>query len=351
MPNGSPHKIELPRLIMAGGGIIEGIGKELSALGVERVGVLTSKTPFRLLGGKLERSLETSGIEYRFFLDDGKPHESVRDEFLETIGTGIDGLVGVGGGRVLDISKLIAEKLGTEFFSVPTIPSHDGIASPLVSILSGDIRSSRFAKTPQAVFADISVLVTAPHQYIASGFGDVIGKYTAVKDWRLAHLLLGEYYGEYTADLALECAEIMMKRAEEVGEGSAEGVRALVEALINCGILISIAGTSRPCSGSEHLFSHALDQIRHTSSFHGQQVGIGTIMMSYLHDADWEKVRNSLAEAKAPTSAKELGVSDEVIVEALVRAASIRPDRYTILGEKGLSEKAAVDLARATRVI
>jgi glycerol-1-phosphate dehydrogenase [NAD(P)+] len=73
--------------------------------------------------------------------------------------------------------------------------------------------------------------------------------------------------------------------------------------------------------------------------------------MSYLHDADWEKVRASLAEAKAPTSAKELGVSDEVIVEALVRAASIRPDRYTILGEKGLSEKAAVDLARATRVI
>jgi glycerol-1-phosphate dehydrogenase [NAD(P)+] len=124
-----------------------------------------------------------------------------------------------------------------------------------------------------------------------------------------------------------------------------------VEALVNCGILISIAGTSRPCSGSEHLFSHALDKVRGTSTFHGQQVGVGTIMMSYLHDADWERVRNSLIEAKAPTSGRELGASDEQVIQALTLAASMRPDRYTILGEKGLSERAALDLAKVTRVI
>lgn len=351
MPEARPHRIELPRVIVVGDDIVGKIGGELAALGVRRVGVLTSKTPFKLVGNRIEESLKASGLEFQFFLDNGRPHDGLRDDFLAAMRTKIDGVLGVGGGRVLDVSKLIAEKSGTSFFSFPTIPSHDGIASPLVSAVGGSTRSSRFVKTPQAVFADLSVLTGSPHQYVASGFGDVIGKYTAVKDWRLAHLLLGEYYGEYTANMALESAEMMMRKAEEVGEGGPGGIRELVEALVNCGILIGIAGTSRPCSGSEHLFSHALDQIKGKSTFHGQQVGVGTIMMSYLHDADWEKVRNSLSEAKAPTSGKELGATDEQVVKALTLAASMRPDRYTILGEKGLNERAAQDLAKITRVI
>lgn len=351
MSNAGLHRIELPRVIVVGNDIVERIGEELSALGAKNVGILTSKTPFKLLGRRIEGSLKASGIGFQFFLDNGRPHEVLRDDFLANVKIKMDGVLGVGGGRVLDASKLIAEKSGVSFFSFPTIPSHDGIASPLASTGEGGVRHSRFVRTPQAIFADISVLAGSPHQYVASGFGDVIGKYTAVKDWRLAHLILGEYYGEYTANMALGSAEAMMRKAEEVGNDSPAGIRDLVEALVNCGILISIAGTSRPCSGSEHLFSHALDKVRGTSTFHGQQVGVGTIMMSYLHDADWERVRNSLIEAKAPTSGRELGASDEQVIQALTLAASMRPDRYTILGEKGLSERAALDLAKVTRVI
>jgi len=349
MPNGRRHKIELPRLILAGEDIVGSIGEELLELGFKSVGVLTSKTPLQLLGDKIEGSLKASGVEYRFFLDNGQPHEVLRDDFIASIRMKMDAVVGIGGGRVLDVSKLIAEKSNVSFISVPTVPSHDGIASPMVSLAGGRTRYSRFVRTPQAIFADISVLVASPHKYVVSGFGDVIGKYTATKDWRLAHLLLGEYYGEYTANQAAECAHIMMRKAEEVGEGTKEGIRALVEALVNCGILIGTAGTSRPCSGSEHLFSHALDQFRAPSP-HGQQVGVGTVMMSYLHNADWEGVRNSLIKAKAPTSARELGVDEATLVRALTLAASMRPDRYTILGERGLNERAANALAKATRV-
>jgi len=351
MANRRFHKIELPRLILAGEDIIGSIGDELAGLGVKAVGILTSRTPYQLLGEKLKKTLDDSGIENQVFQDNGHPHEELRDDFLSSVRIKMDGVLGMGGGRVLDVCKLIAEKSNVSFFSVPTVPSHDGIASPLVSLVSGRTRTSRFVKTPQAIFADISVLAAAPHQYVASGFGDVVGKYTAVRDWRLAHLLFGEYYGDYTANLALECANMMMRTAEAVGEGTKEGTRELVEALVNCGILISIAGTSRPCSGSEHLFSHALDRIRQGASLHGQQVGVGTIMMSYLHQADWERVRDSLAKAKAPTSARELGLSDEVVVEALTQAAAIRPERYTILGERGINEKAAYALAKATKVI
>jgi glycerol-1-phosphate dehydrogenase [NAD(P)+] len=92
-----------------------------------------------------------------------------------------------------------------------------------------------------------------------------------------------------------------------------------------------IAGSSRPCSGSEHLFSHALDRVSEKPSLHGEQCGVGAIMMMYLHGGDWRKVRSALHAIGAPTTAKELGVTNEEIIEALVGAHAVRPERYTIL--------------------
>ena len=112
-----------------------------------------------------------------------------------------------------------------------------------------------------------------------------------------------------------------------------------------------IAGSSRPASGSEHLFSHALDILAPKPALHGEQVGIGTIMMLYLYgDPKWKKVRNVLQKIGAPITARELGISEEIIIKALTIAHTIRP-RYTILGEKGLTWEAAEKLARATGVI
>ena len=128
-----------------------------------------------------------------------------------------------------------------------------------------------------------------------------------------------------------------------------EDVSILIEALISSGVATGIAGSSRPCSGSEHLFSHTLDLIAPTAALHGEQCGVGCIMMAYLHEANWKRVKDSLARVGAPINANELGIADEYILKALMKAHEIR-DRYTIL-RNGLSEEKAISIAKATLVI
>jgi glycerol-1-phosphate dehydrogenase [NAD(P)+] len=140
-------------------------------------------------------------------------------------------------------------------------------------------------------------------------------------------------------------AEIIMEKNSKVYDN----ISILVEALISSGVAIGIAGSSRPCSGSEHLFSHTLDLICERPALHGEQCGVGTILMAYLHGADWQNVKASLKKCSAPTTAKELGIDREKIVEAMTRAHKVR-DRYTILRD-GLTEKIARDVAEKTGVI
>jgi glycerol-1-phosphate dehydrogenase [NAD(P)+] len=113
---------------------------------------------------------------------------------------------------------------------------------------------------------------------------------------------------------------------------------------------MSIAGSSRPASGSEHKFSHALDAMAPKPALHGEQCGVGTIMMAYLHGGDWQRIRQALQSIGAPVDARGLGVEDRCIIQALLHAKDIRPERYTILGE-GLTKKAAQELAKVTMVI
>jgi glycerol-1-phosphate dehydrogenase [NAD(P)+] len=132
---------------------------------------------------------------------------------------------------------------------------------------------------------------------------------------------------------------------------SEEGLRILLEALISCGVSMSIAGSSRPCSGSEHLFSHALDVIRPNHAMHGERCGVGTIMMTYLHGGNWKRIRDSLKRLGAPTNARELGVEKEDVLKALKMATSIRPERYTILNKLNLRRQSYEHLAKVTDVI
>jgi glycerol-1-phosphate dehydrogenase [NAD(P)+] len=129
------------------------------------------------------------------------------------------------------------------------------------------------------------------------------------------------------------------------------GLRILLEALISCGVAMSIAGSSRPCSGSEHLFSHALDMITGDHAMHGEQVGIGSILTAFLHGSNWRRIRSTLEEIGAPTTANQLGVKDEDIVKALDLAATIRPERYTILQKLHLNYESCRTVAKATGVI
>jgi glycerol-1-phosphate dehydrogenase [NAD(P)+] len=207
------------------------------------------------------------------------------------------------------------------------------------------------AKPPVGILADIDVIASAPRRLLASGCGDLVSKLTAVKDWELAHRVTGEYYGSYSASLALMSANTVLDHSRTLGRFDKDSVRELVEALISTGVAAGIAGSSRPCSGSEHLFSHYLDILAPESGLHGEKCGMGTVMMAKLHGIDWRRVRSALKNVGAPVEASQIGVDDSKVIESLTKASSIRPDRYTILSKKKLTRKTAALLARSTGVI
>jgi len=272
----------------------------------------------------------------------------------------IDILIGVGGGSVIDVTKLAAFEVKKSFISVPTSAAHDGIASPRASLKHSKGSISKTAISPLAILADTKIIHKAPYRMVASGCADVISNISAVMDWELAHRLKHEEFSSHSAVLAKTAAQLLLESAEDIRANTEESVWIAVKAMIVSGVAMSVAGNTRPASGSEHMFSHMLDHLglgimlkgkRHKKPMHGEQCGVGAIMMVYLHGGDWEKIRDALKKIGAPTSSEELGISKKKIVEALVRAQEIRPERYTILGETGLTQKAAKKVAKTTGVI
>lgn len=353
MVSGGTHIIELPKRVVVGSGVINEIPRylrELELLG--EVVVLTGPTATKRWGREIETILKDDGFEVQP-LEVRSASIDEAERVLEEVGGSVRIVIGVGGGKVLDVAKYVAFKRGLELVLVPTVPSHDGVASPFASIKGLQRPVSMRTKMPMLIVADIDVMASAPRRHILAGYGDLLGKLTAVLDWRLAHKLRGEYYGEYAASLALMSAKHVMRMYEmfKAKNIPKEAIRNLVEALISSGVAMGIAGSTRPASGSEHMFAHALDLVANYPALHGEEVGIGTIMMLYLHGKNWKRVRRIMREVGLPTTARELGVGDYQVIKALTIAHTIRPERYTILGEKGLTWEAAERLARITGVI
>jgi len=344
--------MQLPREVLIGKNVAPSVGETLARLGFHGPALMvTGQKVISIAGDTVLDSLKQAGFKSSTIIVESSTTEQVSRVEDEIRRTKPDIVVGVGGGKDIDVAKLSSMKAAARFLSVPTAASHDGIASPLVSMKGLDRPYSYVAHSPIAIVADTSIIAKSPYRLIASGCGDVVAKYTAVRDWKLAHRIKNEYYGDYAAELALMSSRLVMRNASSIRAMSDSGVRTLVEALISCGVAMSIAGTSRPCSGAEHLFSHALAMIAPKPALHGEQCGVGTIMCAYLHGANWQLIKDVLHRIGAPTTAKDLGVEPEYIVKALTMAHSIRPERYTILGESGLTREAAQKVATLTGVI
>jgi len=343
--------MQLPREVLVGNGTIERVAEISQKLGVTKSALLIAGSRTYDIAGKTVRELlEKEGINVDTFLV-----ESATVKDLEAVEEKIRILkpqvvFGVGGGTKIDVAKLSSARQEAPFISVPTTASHDGIASPLSSVKGFGKPYSVMAQAPIAIIADTNIIMQAPWRFAVSGCGDVIAKFTAVKDWKLAHEEKNEYYGSYAASLALMSAKLVMQNAGLIKPESEEGLRVLIEALISCGVSMSIAGSSRPCSGSEHLFSHALDMIKPNHGMHGEQCGVGAIMMAYLHRANWKRIKDTLKELGAPTKACELGIEKEDVVKALCMASTIRPERYTILNKLNLNTETCEKIAKTTEV-
>lgn len=346
------HYMQLPREVIVGNGTIERIPEVVSRIGLKgKALILSDNQCYKIAGEKVSNELEKAGLTPDFLLvksmtvDDLINIEKALREQKPRV------LFGVGGGTIIDAAKISSASQNLPFISIPTTVSHDGIASPLASIKGSEKPYSVLAQSPMAIVADIEIISQAPWRFVISGCGDIISKYTAVKDWQLAHSEKGEYYGGYAASLALMSAKLVTANANLIATKDNEGLRVLLEALISCGVAMSIGGSSRPCSGSEHLFSHALDLINSNHAMHGEQCGVGAILTSFLHGSNWQKIKKTLKHIGAPTTAEELCVKEDEIVKALQMASEIRPERYTILHKLKLNYNACETVARATGII
>ncbi len=345
--------IRLPRHVVVGHDALEDVVAVIDDLRLgQRPLVVMSETPRAVAGERIVADFEAGGYAPEELLIEEASFETVKEVAAAARENRVDFLVGVGGGTVIDVAKMAGEQVDLGFVSVPTAASHDGIVSGRGSIPEEDTRHSVAAEPPLAVVADTGILAEAPWELTTAGCADIISNSTAVKDWRLAERLQGVEYSEYAAALSQMTAEMLMDNASSIHPGLEESAWVVVKALVSSGVAMSIAGSSRPASGAEHLFSHRLDRLVPGTALHGHQVGVGSILVEFLHSGEnggWRRIRDALAEIGAPTTAAALGVDAETVIEALTTAHSIR-DRYTILGN-GMSEPAAREAARRTNVI
>jgi len=344
--------MNFPRQVLAGHGCISQTGEMCEDFELKGTAlIVTGPTTGALAAGTVRDFLVQKKYEVQQIqVGDATQQNLVKvEEVAKDVRASF--LLGVGGGSKIDLAKLASANLKKPFLSVPTSASHDGLASPRASIKDGGNSLSLNASVPMGVVADTALIVKAPYRLLASGCADVISNSTAILDWQLSDRLRTEDFSSSAANLAKYAAESMIDNAAAIKPNLEESVWVAIRPIIISGISMAVAGSSRPTSGSEHMFSHLLDKIAPGKALHGEQCGVGSIMMMYLHGGNWQRIRDALQMIGAPTSSKELGVSREQLIEALVHAHEIRTDRYTILGDRGLTPDAAERLATITKVI
>jgi glycerol-1-phosphate dehydrogenase [NAD(P)+] len=345
--------MELPRSVVVGHDALGEVGRTSRSLGLDGTALLICDgITEKIAGERVADILREAGYFIETVVIAEADEGAIAGAVEAAKSSRARFMVGVGGGRPIDVAKCASYRMKMPFVSVPTAASHDGIVSSRASIINSKGRKeSQSAHPPLALVADTGIICKAPKRLLAAGCGDIISNYTAVLDWKLAHRLKREYFSSYAASLSEMSARLLIEQAESIKPGLEESAWFVVKALVSSGVAMSIAGSSRPASGAEHAFSHKLDETAAKPGLHGEQCGVGSIMMMYLHGGDWRGIREALRAVGAPTTAAEIGVSGVEVVQALCHAHEVRPERYTILGDNGLTEDAAWNLAKATKVV
>lgn len=341
--------INIPSLLKIGSGKIAKIGKYLSDRKFMKTAIFFSEGIENIVASKLYSGLEKFSIEiiHKDTISDINIENAIHTAFK--IPTGIDVLIGIGGGKALDYSKYCAHILKLPFISVPTSVSNDGFCSPNASLLVAGKRKSVKSYMPYGIVADIDIISSAPLNSMYSGIGDTISKITALWDWKQAFLKKFEDFNDFAGLMAHNSLDIVYE-SKNLNINDKEFKYKMVNSLVLSGIAMEIAGSSRPASGSEHLISHALDTITEKPKTHGLQVGIATYLCSLLQDNNSENIKNFLLKTGFIDFVKQDPLNKENFIEALKLAPSIKQNYYTILSEKD-SYKKAIDFLNTDEIL
>ncbi len=254
-----------------------------------------------------------------------------------------DAVVAVGGGRTLDVAKYAATRAAVPMVAVATNLAHDGLCSPVSSLEHPGGKGSFGVAMPLAVVVDLDYVKRAPAQMVRSGVGDAISNLSAIEDWLLAGRVRGEPVDGLAITFARTAGEAVLHRTDSIHDD--DFLIALAEALVLSGMAMSVAGTSRPCSGACHEIVHAIGMLYPEVSNHGELAGLGALFAYHLRgdDARFDEFAACLARHGLARTPGDIGLSQADFVAAVIAAPATRPDRYTILEHLDLDEAAVTD--------
>ena len=236
-------------------------------------------------------------------------------------------LVAIGSGTVHDITRYCAYTRKTEFVSCPTAASVDGFCSSVAAMTWHGCKKTLTAVAPKIVIADTDVFMNAPIKLTRSGFGDMIGKYIALTDWKIAHILTNEFYCERIARITLEATKSVLEAVDGIIGGQRQSYEKLMYGLLLSGLAMQMMGNSRPASGAEHHISHLIEMSPvgldiSSSALHGEKVGVGTLMVieeykrlarapeiSFLDYTEFN--RQTMVDVFGETAAEEISKENE----------------------------------------
>lgn len=243
-----------------------------------------------------------------------------------------DAVVGLGGGKIIDVAKYAAARVGLPLVAVATNLSHDGLCSPVSTLDNDNGRGSYGVPTPIAMVIDLDVIRDAPVRFVRSGIGDAISNISAIADWELSHRVTGEQVDGLAAAMGRTAGEAVLRHPGGVGDD--EFLTVLAESLVLTGIAMSISGDSRPASGACHEISHAFDLLYpKRAASHGEQCGIGAAFAMHLRGAvdDAGLFAEVLRRHGLPVLPEEIGFTPDEFARAVEYAPQTRPGRFTIL--------------------
>ncbi len=349
-----------------GKGVIKDIVKMAEPFKDGKILVVFDSNTYKVAGENVAELLKQNGFNVKELLFDcGNdiliPDEKTLGRIIQEQDLDVKLMIAVGSGVLNDSVKFITSRTNLPYIIVATAPSMDGYVSDGAPIISGGYKYSPQAHFAYGVIGDTDVLETAPFDLIQAGFGDVVGKITAIADWDLAVKEKGDYRCDTCVTLVENALDKCFKSADGIKNRDAESLKALFEALTLTGVAMALINISRPASGAEHMLSHywEMDYIARGLNpiHHGIQVGIATVIIArYFEElADvlpegvkekcpsYTEIERLLKIVGAPTSPKEVGIDKELFYQSLVKSRTVRP-RYSILQfahEKGMGEKIA----------